>query len=491
MSGIFSSIESASEKKPGEILLLPGRWHAITKAQESAIKNAVEACALPSHRLVFVMTACDKGGSKRHPLYASERRQLLSRFAESFKREFEIYEIRDVNDKENWADYVARELANLSGGKTIPSALSSKIVSGNPDIIARFQTRSYAVQEIESSGEMPADFLAVVANNGNWRQLGCPATCMIYEQEAVHNRIVRIFRDVLLNEEGELSTGRDFATYAAGMDASTQIKLRDICPWVKGGKVVDKGCGTGSLLVHLSELFPESEIVGMDLSKELLRLSESKHYPNHNVAVVKGNIIQQRFQTGSLGTIIYSSVMHEVYSYNGYDRDQVRKALLNSHKELMPGGRLIIRDGIKPAHPDKTVWMRLDEEAEVRFRKFACEFKSKSKAPGVEFAEKKIGEQTWFHLSLHSAGEFLSKKDYLANWAIEVNEEFGVFTLAEWRQELASAGYEVLECSSYLNDWIEKNRYLEHAWLYEDEDGAPGQPLAYPDTTAVIVAEKV
>jgi len=191
-----------------------------------------------------------------------------------------------------------------------------------------------------------------------------------------------------------------------------------------------------------------------------------------------------------VSTIILSSVMHEVYSYNGYDREQVRLALANSRKELELGGRVIIRDGIKPKFQGK-VWMRCDEESEARFRKFAREFKNKSDAPGVEFAERKIGDVTWFYLDMHGANEFLSKKDYLANWDMEVNEEFGVFTLDEWQTEFEKQGYRMRECRSYLNPWIADNRYSNHVWLHADDGGKPGEVLPYPDTTAIIVAEAV
>jgi SAM-dependent methyltransferase len=250
---------------------------------------------------------------------------------------------------------------------------------------------------------------------------------------------------------------------------------------------VDKGCGTGLLLVHLSELFPTSQIVGMDLSRELLRLAESQHYPNQNVSIVRGDIVKQHFHAGTVSTAIFSSVMHELYSYNGYDRDVVRQALRNTHAELKPGGRIIIRDGVAP--PRRRVWMRCDAETEERFRRFAREFKGKSSEPGLQFTEYLFRRGRWFVLSLHGANELLSKKDYLENWAIEVHEEFGVFTLAGWRRELRAAGFRVVEARSYLNPWILKNRYRRKVWLHADRDGRPGEAIPFPDTTAVFVGE--
>ena len=40
--------------------------------------------------------------------------------------------------------------------------------------------------------------------------------------------------------------------------------------------------------------------------------------------------------------------MHEIYSYSGYDQTRIDRALASAARELRPGGRLLIRDGISP-----------------------------------------------------------------------------------------------------------------------------------------------
>ena len=51
--------------------------------------------------------------------------------------------------------------------------------------------------------------------------------------------------------------------------------------------------------------------------------------------------------------------------------------------------------------------------------------------------EPRDGAVATVRLSAHLANEFLCKKDYLKNWDIEVHEEYGVFTVDEWRAALA------------------------------------------------------
>jgi SAM-dependent methyltransferase len=290
-----------------------------------------------------------------------------------------------------------------------------------------------------------------------------------------------------MTDDGELSSGRNFGVYAAGMDASLAVKIEDICPHVRPGTIVDKGCGTGKLLVHLSATWPESRIVGLDISRELLRIARNQPYPCPNVTILEGDIVQQHFPAGSVSTVVFSSVVHEIFSYNGYNREAVRLGLRNTRNELEPAGRVVIRDGVKPEGGD--VWMRCDAKTEERFRRFAREFRGISPSPGVAFAERGHDGRTWFVLSLHAANEFLSKKDYLENWAIEVNEEFGVFTLPEWRRELEGLGYRIVEARSYVNPWILEHRYRGRVWLQADRGDRPGEEVPFPDTTAVIVAE--
>lgn len=480
--------DDGKRRETATVLLLVGRWHGVTRDQEIALKDVLDGAG--DGKLVFVITASEQSRTKRHPLTLEERREVVEGLAKSLGRPFEIHGVSDINDSTVWVEHMKAVVNDESGGDTVIDPANTVLISSNPDVLGLFGKQGFKSRIPSPDGTMPADLHAAIRTGSDWKEIASDSTIAIFEKRGLAQVVRDLFDDVLLTDDGELSHGRDFKVYSAGMDASLAVKIEDICTHIRPGRIVDKGCGTGTLLIHLSTLFPESEIVGMDLSSELLRTSEGQFFPNHNVSIVRGNIIHQRFRTGTVSTIILSSVMHEVYSYNGYDRDQVRLTLANARKDLQLGGRVIIRDGIKPKFEGK-VWMRCDAESEERFRKFAREFKNKSNNPGVEFTEHKIGDVTWFYLDLHGANEFLSKKDYLANWAMEVNEEFGVFTLDQWQTEFEKAGYRIRECRSYLNPWIAEHRYSNHVWLHADDNGKPGEALPYPDTTAVIVAEAV
>jgi SAM-dependent methyltransferase len=263
------------------------------------------------------------------------------------------------------------------------------------------------------------------------------------------------------------------------MDASLKQKLDDLVRWVKPGCIVDKGCGTGMLLVELSRLFPSSRLVGVDLSREFLRRCDENTYHSEDVSLVAGNVIDQNVAKASATTIIYSSVMHEVHSYSGYKRSEIDRALSNAFSELAPGGRVLIRDGVSPP-PSHWTMRLLTPAARDAFERFAKEFKHGEGAPHERIEPHVV------RLTSHFANEFICKKDYLKNWHIEVHEEYGAYTLDEWRQALGRAGFTPIHLQGVSNPWIIENRYTGHVSLIDDD----GRPVDWPATNCVVVGEK-
>src|SRR5262249_51040244 len=270
-------------------LLLIGRWHAITCDQETALRRTV-ALARPA-KLLFLITAADQSGTKRHPLSAAVRTEIVRSLAESLSFPYEIYAATDVADPHRWVDHICSAISGGSGGLTRVGPAHTVVVSGTANVLGYFADAGYQTLRPQFDGAMPADVLGAIVSRAAWREVATPGAVAVYERHGLAEAIRAVFAEVLLTEDGELSTGRDFAVYAAGMEASMAVKITDLCPHVLPGLIVDKGCGTGTLLVHLSELFPTSQIVGMDLSRELLHLAESQHYPHHNVTIGQANLI--------------------------------------------------------------------------------------------------------------------------------------------------------------------------------------------------------
>lgn len=286
-------------------------------------------------------------------------------------------------------------------------------------------------------------------------------------------------RHRIVTADGELAHARDFDSYGAQMDASLQNKLDDLRDWIVPGRIVDKGCGTGKLLVELSRMFPDSAFVGVDLSREFLRRCDENAYVADDVAFVHGDARDPAVEPGTATTVVFSSIMHEVWTYTGYSRAAVERALASAFADLAPGGRILVRDGLSPG---RTTWRMtfLDDDVAAVFARFAVEYKHGAGAPFERIGPRDV------RMSAHLANEFLCKKDYQVNWHIEVHEEFATFTLDEWTELMTAAGFRVEAIRPVTNEWIVNNRYVGAVALADDG----GTALPWPATNVVVVGAR-
>jgi SAM-dependent methyltransferase len=277
----------------------------------------------------------------------------------------------------------------------------------------------------------------------------------------------------LLPDRGE----RGYEVYAAGMEASAGDKAK-LLRFIRPGVIADLGCGTGTVMELLRRKSPRSRIIGVDSSAEMLARCRARF---RGAELRIGDVAGPLFDDGSIDTIVLCSIMHEVFSYKGYDYGAVRRALRHAAKALKPGGRLLIRDGVKPSRQDAVYLTFLNAAVHDKFLRFSREFGSSDIA--WRLVDSRI------QVARRDAMEFLSKYFYDVNWKHEVREQFGVFTLEEWEGELRKAGFQVLYRESYLIEWLRKTHWEKDVRMEVRIPGGYG-PTEYPDSTMLIVGEK-
>jgi SAM-dependent methyltransferase len=270
---------------------------------------------------------------------------------------------------------------------------------------------------------------------------------------------------------------RGYEVYAAGMEASAADKAK-LLRYVRPGVIADLGCGTGTVLELLRRRSPDSEVIGVDCSPEMIERCR-KRFPG--LELRKGDIADRLFEDGSIDTIVLCSIMHEVFSYKGYDYSAVRRTLAHCAAALKPGGRLILRDGVKPARQDAVYLTFLRPAARDKFLRFSKEFGSSEIVWRMKDGRVQVARR--------DAMEFLTKYIYDVNWRFEVKEQFGVFTLDDWGEEFRKAGLRVVHRESYLIEWLRKTHW-EKDVLMEVKTPRGYEPTDYPDSTMVIVGEK-
>jgi SAM-dependent methyltransferase len=256
--------------------------------------------------------------------------------------------------------------------------------------------------------------------------------------------------DRLNNEEKYLDTMND-------VDESRKEEILD---YVIGGRIVDVGSGGGVLLDALEKKFPTRTIIGTDISQNVIETLQSKiKNENHNYTVTKHNFVTESLDE-DVDTIIFSSILHEIFSYTEYQGkkfniESIRAALINAFHSLAYGGRIVIRDGVKTAS-DKDVTIRfLNDDGMKFFRNYCIDFKG---LPDVE--RKFVVDEK--ERTVTGNINFIRELLYTYTWgnesySCEVNEQFGYLTLNEYKELFISLGFKIEVAEEYL-----ENGYPEH-----------------------------
>lgn len=117
-----------------------------------------------------------------------------------------------------------------------------------------------------------------------------------------------------------------------------------------GMKVLDLGCGTGTLALMLLEAHPGAAVTGMDIDPEILRLAQDKvDRAGKSIVLRQGSATAPPFESNSFDRILTTLMLHHLST------EQKRAALAASLALLAPGGEMHIADFGKP----HTIWTGL------------------------------------------------------------------------------------------------------------------------------------
>lgn len=249
--------------------------------------------------------------------------------------------------------------------------------------------------------------------------------------------------------------------YLETMNSADNSRKSDLLQYVIGTDIVDVGSGGGVLLDKLEAVFPGKKIIGTDISANVIEALEHKiETEGHSYSVQKHNFVEGPFD-GKVDSIIFSSILHEVYSYTEFEGSRfnprsVATALKNAAVSLNKGGRILIRDGIK-TDSNRICEIKLKDPAGWRFlQNYINDFKGLQKLRDPDndsFASDKVTYLGEGHLraDINFIREFL----YTYTWgeesyALEVNEQFGYFTLREFEALFKELGLTIIHIEEYL-----------------------------------------
>ncbi len=537
-------------------LLFPGRHLVNTKFQAQYLKDVlgnqcmslpgfIAGKALPAgppDEVIFAITSSNQENSRFNPIPFHIRAVGVDRFARQLQNEvafrYRILGIPHYGHTENFASFTLKEIAAQTEQTVDLKPENGLVLCSTPEVSGLYQKLGFSLLPAEIGqpdprSATPIEVIREIGERGEtWPggalvkdQLAPSHASLFQDFPEVPKRIARLYQDPLTNQDGALTDTRNYSSYARGMNEIIRLKYLDIQHAIRPGRIVDEGCADGALLAEVSRDFPDSDLFGIDLSAEFAgRFGERQRAGEFGGAYVHffhRNLQDHIFAPDSIDTTICNSTLHEIWSYADQEKT-VRKYLTEKLRQLRPGGRLIIRDVVGPEKGEELAFLYCHDDdgdelsddhwkplanrspewlrglsTRSRFFVFAHDFlawRRGNKKAEFKFQAVERTYQPGFLLSLRSASEFLSKKDYVDNWRSEMNEEFCFWGFTHWKQVLSEIGFQVLENPNqaehgsrvYTNPWIVKHRYEGHVQLFS----VGGASLVWPPTNMVLVAEK-
>lgn len=237
--------------------------------------------------------------------------------------------------------------------------------------------------------------------------------------------------------------------------------------WVRRGHVIDVGAGGGELSAHLAA--GGHTVTAIDSHPDSLR--RLAQLPG--VEAVDGTFGHHIPQCPLADTVIASSVLHEVYSY-GRGLSSVTAAVQQAHQLLRPGGRFIIRDGVKPVHPESPARFRTpDPDLVEEYLRLT---------PHPELALARDGD--WFYGTRHAVSEALLTVTWgRVSLHREAQERYELATLEGYPALVEPHGFALVHRESYA-----QLGYGKALATYQIESF--GNPW-FPPTNAIWVFDRV
>jgi len=313
--------------------------------------------------------------------------------------------------------------------------------------------------------------------------------CIEAEKSPLYEKAVLLLFDLFGLRRDAYDRFHNEESYLEDMNSTGDYK-QVILDYVTGTVVLDIGPGGGVLLDLMEERMPQVRPIGIDISSNVIEaLEKRKRLEQRSWEVMKGDALRlkQYVEPGKVDTVIFSSILHELYSYietdgKRFNTATVEAALRSAYEVLSPGGRIIIRDGIMT---EGDAWRRirfLEEDGMAWLARYAADFQGRT----IRYEPLTADE---VRMPVNDAMEFL----YTYTWGAEayvheVQEQFGVFTPSQYatciRKTLGPEA-RILVQRHYLQEG-----YAEAlAGRIELTDDA-GRVTALPDSTCLFVIEK-
>ena len=466
------------------MILFPGR-HLLTTCEQAEylrqIRDRPESIAVRGNyrlradeTLVCALTSANQGEhgrSRYNPFRPSFRICALDRFLNDVwrPRDARIVTVPHYPRRNDFADKTIQHVSEELEGNVTPA--NTVVACSTPEVQELYARLGFSILPFPDETMSPVSLISRLVT-GDATGISPASLGALRDFPSELKDLRRLWQDPVLGESGDLSEHRNYRVYAAGMGQNLEPKYAELKDGIREGVIADEGCADGGLLTLIARDFPDSDLYGVELSREFVEQCHERirrgDFGGSFVHVHQRNLFQPVFPRASVDTTLCNSTTHELFSYGGGE-ESVRKYLRLKHEQLRNGGRLLIRDVLGPENPERTVHLQVPDRELLNH--FARDFQP--------LHEDVSGSD--IVVSARYAAEFLLHKDYLDNWQSEMRESFCHASESTWRGWLEEAGFDILRLKAYTSPWIRDNRW--NGFLVD------GQEPEFP-TNIVIWAEK-
>jgi hypothetical protein len=511
--------------------------------------------------LVTVITSANQAHSRYNPIDGADRMVVADRFGQHLAQvcgiDYEIIRAPEFATTDRYADFLLEEIRLESEGRLNLNPGNTVVFNSTEPVYRQFLERGFSVNTMEfdpkarayirptptvilerfaalgTAWERSPEFKGLLASStlGAWRS-----------NRRLPSTILRLFRDPILNDQGEITATRNHEVYELSMSnpEAMRFKFDDVVQSVASanrGPIVDVGCADGAFLVLAAKAFPDEMFYGVELTKKFTehcarRLAE-KQFGGAYVKFFQRNALEQVFEPGSLGTKFSNSAYHEYASFIDWVAALPRFFKI-SYDELRALGRSIGRDVVGPRDKHMEVALRLNAEngsnddvyrefdlgteqglaglashleglsTYSRFLRFARDFRAHERAAGidsdktrVQYHVREMKGQMYALMERQHAAEFLQKMMYTDSWASENHEILCGRSLEDYEELLRMAGFDVVKDAEhpergtreFLNEYKRKHFYEGRVALCRPtHDGF--EPMPFDPDNMVLVGQK-
>ncbi|AWB43561.1 SAM-dependent methyltransferase [Paenibacillus sp. CAA11] len=433
------------------------------------VESALQAFSLEEFLKIFCLVTSDPGMEElRHISFE----KLMKTLYYDYKGE------KRINV------YMKRIIENYLAGFTWTE---ESLLASSPQVPAN-AANPHLTHRLERLAEQPDTVFFVFDFSPAARKL--IEFCIEAEKTPLYEQAVLMLFDLFGLRRDAYDRFHNEETYLQDMNQAGDHK-RVILDYITGNTVLDIGPGGGVMLDLIEQELPGRRALGLDIAANVIEaLERRKAMEGRQWEVTQGDALRLKeyVKPGSIGTVIFSSILHELYSYietdgTRFNKATVAEALRSAYEVLENRGRIIIRDGIMTEPVGQKRIIKFLKQGGMRqLQRYAHDFR------GRTIVYEELAPDTAC-LKVNDAMEFL----YTYTWGEEayvheVQEQFGIFTPSEYERfiyDTLGAGIDIITATHYLQEGYAE-ALADKVEVFDEQ----GDPVRLPDSTCLIVIEK-